>query len=249
MSPSKAEEKTEWLHTFMPLGCVHGDSWEPRGAGVLLIESPMVWLVTARQVIEELDGKDLVTWVRRKQGPSLLNISNSQRTAGTEWIHNDNGVSATLFPVDPSFNIKAFTSGQCTTLRSLQPLQPVASLGALSGMGINRPPHALPAVHEGVISTVDPSANQIHATAPMLPRNTGAPLMLASPYGGQASIAGILLGNTMLADEDPRVIPVRLSTATAMDSVLDLIRSTAATEQRKRVTKPDATTGDAKEQS
>lgn len=236
MTPGTNRIDTEWMHAFMTLGSVQHDNWELRGAGVLLLDQPVVWLVTASEVIADFDGQDIVTWVKRKQDVSLLNISNSQRNSGVQWIHHPAGISATMFPVDASFAIKAFSRMQCTKIRDLQPMQPAVSLGSLMAAGFQRSPGDLPAVCDGMISTVDRNNHLIHATTPLLPRNAGAPLMLASPHGGPITIAAILLGNAVVPEVDPRVLPIRLSRAIAIDAALELIRSDAAIEQRQRLT-------------
>lgn len=227
---------TEWMQAFLPLGTVQDDTWELLAAGVLLVDAPTVWLVTATEPLKALHAQDLVTFVRRKEGPpTLLNLSNTQRNAGVDWLHHPCGVSATMFPVDASFAIKAFANAQCTKLRDLNPMQPAFSVGSLIGPGINRAPHDLPAVHEGVISTVDRDSGLVHATAPLLPRNAGAPLMLASPHGAMTSVAGIMLGTTVVQEADPRLIPLRLSNVITIEAALELIRSEAAAAQRKKI--------------
>ncbi|HEX5052280.1 MAG TPA: hypothetical protein VFZ65_10940 [Planctomycetota bacterium] len=225
----------DWLRAFLPLGGMEGDSWRPIGGGFLLLERPVAWLVTARSVLDGLEGRHLVTWVASQKGAGLLDVTDSQRQLGIDWIHHPTGLSATLFPIHESFSIKAFTETQCTRLRDLQPLQPSASVGCPYGADINAP-HLSPAVHDGVISFVDARSGFLYSTAPLLPRNAGAPLLLASPYGGAVTLAGILLGNTMLGETDPRVLPVRLSRAICVDAVLELIRGEAAADQRHRAT-------------
>ena len=76
---------------------------------------------------------------------------------------------------------------------------------------------------------------RIFSTAPLLPRNAGSPLVLASPYGGAVTLAGILIGNTILSEADPRMLPIRLSEAVCVDAAFELIRSPAANDQRQLV--------------
>lgn len=231
-----ATAQSEWMQAFLPLGSVKGDAWESRAAGFLLVDQPTVWLITATEGLESFEGDDVVTFVRRKQqAPSLLNLSNTQRQANTEWLHHPCGISATLFPLDASFLIKAFSNTQCTKLRDLGPMQPAFSIGTIFGPGIQRAPHDLPAVHEGIISTVDRESGLIHATAPLLPRNIGAPLLLASPHSGLVTVAGILLGTTVVPEPDPRLLPVRFSNAITIEAAQELLRSEAAATQRQRV--------------
>jgi hypothetical protein len=236
MSAGSPASGIEWLHAFMSLGCVHNNNWELQGGGVLLLDQPVAWLITATKVIEDLDGQDLVTWVRRKDSVNLLNISETQRKTELDWLHHPCGISATMFPVDPSFIIRAFSHPQCTKARDLLPMMPVVSLGSLMGPDIQRAPHDLPAVQGGIISTIDANSGLVHTTAPLLPRNAGAPLLLAPSHGTQATLAGILLGNTIVPEPDPRMVPIRLAHAVTIEAAFELIRSEAATKQRQRIT-------------
>jgi len=227
--------KTDWLNTCLPIGAADGDQWTPAGCGVLLVDGPLVWLVTARANIER-EGERLLTWVPGKDGPGLLDLSDSQARSGISWLHHQSGVSATLFPVDQRFAIKAFNETQCTRLRHVQPLQPVATAGFLYGPDLPPPQSSPPALCDGIVSSVDKTTGWIHATAPTIPRNLGAPLLLASPYGGNVTLAGILIGDTLINDEDPRALPLRFSRAICIDAAIELIRSEAANEQRRKVT-------------
>lgn len=229
------QSSSDWLNAFLALGTVRNDAWDPRGGGVLILDRPIVWLVTAREIVEKLGEEELATWIPNEQGGGLLNLTQAQRQAGVGWVHHPVGLSATMLPLDPSFRIKAFAETQCTRVRELQPLQPAASLGRLYGPDIDPQETTTPAVLDGIISSANAKTGTIFTTAPMLPRNAGAPLLLASPYGGQVTLAGILLGNTMINEPDPRVLPVRLGRAICVDAALELIRGKDATEQRRRI--------------
>ncbi|MFN3241494.1 MAG: hypothetical protein ACE37K_08270 [Planctomycetota bacterium] len=227
---------TDWLQAFLPLGTVRSDSWEPRGGGVLILDRPVVWLVTGRQVVDPVGDEELATWIPNERGVGLLNLTRNQRQTGMPWVHHPVGLSAAMLPLDPSFRIKAFAETQCTRVRDLQPMQPAASVGRLYGPDIAPDQAAPPAVLDGIISAADAKSGSIFTTAPMLPRNLGAPLVLASPYGGPVTLAGILLGNTMVNEPDPRMLPVRLGRAICVDAAWELVRGAEASEQRRRVT-------------
>ena len=226
---------SDWLQTFLPLGCLHDGEWEPRGGGVLLLDRPVIWLVTARAALEGLGDRPLHTWVPREQGGAFLDLTASQRQAGIDWIHHPTGLSATLFPTDDSFRIRAFTEAQCTRVRKLTPLQPVATIGCLYGPDIEQQPQPTKAVLDGIISSVNAQTGTIYSTAAMLPNNAGAPLLLASPYGGAVTLAGVLLGDAMAAAGDPRALPVRLGRAICVDAALELVRGKQAEAQRRGV--------------
>ncbi|MCK5940782.1 MAG: hypothetical protein KAI24_02335 [Planctomycetes bacterium] len=229
---------SDWLRTFLPLGTTIGESWEPLGAGVLMMDASMVWLVTAREVAEASVRQQLTTWVPRADDVVLLDLSDSQTRSGLNWIHHPAGLSASLFPLAKDFVIKAFAETQCTRVQGLQPLVPTASVGILYGPDVPAPRPPTPNVCEGIVSSADPHSGRILSTAPMLPRNAGAPLLLASPYGGQVTLAGIQLGNILVNENDPRMLPLRFSSSTCVDAALELIRGEDAQEQLRRIAPP-----------
>ena len=241
VNPGAGEGASAYLNAFLALGTTEGDSWTPCGGAVLLLDRPVVWLVTAREAIAAAGGRNLSTWVNNSgtadgapAGPGLLDITDSQRQSGFDWIHHPTGLSATLFPLDARFGLKAFAETQCSRVRTLQPLQPTASVGCPYGVDTGTP-HPMPAVCDGVISSVNQHSGIVLSTSPMLPNNVGAPLLLASPYGGDVSVAGILLGNALLTETDPRALPVRLGRAICIDAALELVRGADAEAQRNRV--------------
>lgn len=239
MSGAKHPE-SDWQSAFLPIGVTVGNSWEPLGGGVLLLDSPLVWLVTAREVVANAGDQHITTWVPHQERPMLLDLTDSQHRSQVAWVHHPAGISASLFPLDPAFTVRAFAESQCTRVRNIQPLQPAASIGRMYGPDAPQGPDAVPAVCDGSISSVDPQSGRIYSTAPLLPNNIGSPLLLASPYGGQVSLAGIQLRSVLLPENDPRMMPVRLSHALCVDAALELVRGEAAQEQRSRLAGPGA---------
>lgn len=231
---SPGKPSADWMRAFLPIGQVRDGSWEPRGGAVLLVDQPLVWLVTARSVLEACGEGDVATWVPGKQRSGLLNVSESQQRTGTAWVHHPVGLSATMFPLDADFDIKAFAETQSTKVRDVEPLQPTASLGCIYS-GLSNQGQPVPAVLEGIVSAVDKQSGLIVSSSPLLPRNVGAPLLLASPHGGAVMLAGILLETAWVGDADPRVPPLRLSQSICIDAAFELVRGKQATEQRRRI--------------
>ncbi|MCC7062857.1 MAG: hypothetical protein IT456_08650 [Planctomycetes bacterium] len=242
MSTSERTAPVDWLRAFLPLGTLRGDSWRPLGAGVLLVDMPVVWLITAASVVDQFAQDPAMAWVPHRDGSGLLNLSRVHQQFGLAWIrHASLDLAATLLPVDANFDIRAFSAAQCTRLADLQPLQPVVTVGALYGGEFANSPAPAPAVHDGIISRKDPQSQRLFTTAPLLPRNVGAPLLLASPYGGTVTLAGICLGNVLIGEVDPRTMPVRLGVAIGVDAALELIRSDAAAGQRLAASRSSST--------
>jgi hypothetical protein len=233
LNPPERTAPADWLRAFLPLGTLRGDAWRPLGAAVLLVDMPVVWLVTAASVVDQFAGDPAMAWVPRNEGSGLLNLSRVHEQFGLAWIrHPSQDLAATLLPVDSSFDIRAFSAAQCTRLSDLQPMQPIVAVGCLYGGEFANSPSPAPAVLDGIVSRKDPQSQRIFTTAPLLPRNTGAPLLLASPYGGAVTLAGIQVGNVLIGEVDPRVMPVRLGVSIGIDAALELIRSEAAGAQR-----------------
>ncbi|MCB9877494.1 MAG: hypothetical protein H6835_07835 [Planctomycetes bacterium] len=231
-----AASTSEWRNAFLPIGVRIGERWEPRGGGVLLLERPFVWLVTARAVVTGCADASPSVWVPRSTGHGLLDLGQTMRDFGLEWVHHPAGLSATILPLNPSFSVKAFGEGQCARVRDLQPLQPTATIGALYGTELAAEQAALIAACDGIVSSVNPRSGEILSTAPLLSRNAGAPLLLTSPHSGQVALCGIVLGNLLAAETDPRAMPVRFSRAICVDAALELLRSEAAKAQQQRAT-------------
>ena len=230
---------TDWLQSFVPVGVLTEESWNPAGAGFLFVDMPVVWLVTATAVVERVEqsGGRAGCWIRRSpEGVTMVDVSTAHQQSGTRWIHGERGISIGLFPTDPNFRIKAFAAQQCSRLAELKPLMPVVSLGGLfsrdSAHLVSPDPMAL----DGIVSRVDTERGLVFTTAPMLPRNQGAPLFLASPYSGSVTMAGILTDNVLESDVDPRIPPVRIGVATPVDAVLELVARPDAQQQRHAVT-------------
>lgn len=232
MNP-RPQSTTEWLRAFLPLGVLRDDRWQPVGGAVLLLDKPIAWLVTASTALHRGEGEAVATWVTTTAGPRLFDFTGFHRQHGLDWIHHPAGISATPFPIDDSFVVKAFGEAHCTRVRDLQPLLPCATVGCMFGVEAITNAHLSPAVHDGAIAFVDARSGHVFATAPMFPRNAGAPLLLASPYGGAVTLAGILLDQTSLHEADPRAVPLRLARAICVDAALELIRGKDANALRE----------------
>lgn len=236
MNPGDSRAPHEWVKAFVALGSVSNESWVPQGAGVLVMDPPLIWLVTLRSVVESFDGRSCHAWVARKTDSCLIDLSQAQMNFELAWIsHSRFDVAATLFPADPTFDIRAFSSKQCVHAADLPIMQQVFSVGCMYNSDIANPGYPVAAAFDGIVSLVDAANRSVYTTALMFPRNLGGPLLAAPQYGGAFSLAGIMTATVMLGEQDPRALPVRMSRALAMEAVWDLLRSEAAMAQRNRV--------------
>lgn len=233
-TPNAEVPVSEWLNAFVPLGSYGDESWSPAGAGVLIVDLPVVWLVTSKSLVQQAAEQQapLAAFLSREEGGAILDLGESQAASGLGWIeHEDLDLAATLFPVNPAWKIKAFAQQQCAPAAELHALLPVCSLVCPYGLAPTERPQ--PFVLTGTISHV--SGPLLYTSAPLLAQNRGAPLVLGSGLGGKIQLAGILTQSLLVPEPDPRVPPVRLSVAVGMEEVWSLVRGPAAVAQRAQV--------------
>lgn len=226
---------SELLSAFVPLGTYSEQAWSPSGAGVLIVDLPVVWLVTAKSLVAAAGEAPLAAFLAHGEGGTVLDLQESHAASGLGWIlHPDLDLCATLFPLNPAWEVKAFSQQQCAPAGELHPLLPVSSLGCPYGMlPAGRPE---PCVLSGSISLV--KEPHLYSSAPLLPQNRGAPLILGSALGGKIQLAGVLTRTLLVPERDGRIPPVRLSEAVGMEKVWELVRGPEALAQREKVTPP-----------
>ncbi len=235
----RAPSADEWRQAFVPLGVTRGEVWAPLGAGVLLVDSPVVWLVTARSVLEGAGASPVVAWVAATtetgDGHALIDLSTG-RAADLAWLrHPERDLAACVFPIGSTWRIKAFNEARTLQETDLQPLLPACVVGNPYGIGApGQRPTAL--ALDGTLAGVDVSARTIITTAPLLPRNAGAPLLVPLPpqAGGGVSLAGIATHSVAVSEGVQSTLsPVRLTIAAPIALAFELIRSPAGKAARK----------------
>lgn len=227
---------SEWLSTFVPLGTYSDDAWSPVGAGVLIVDLPVVWLVTSKALVESLKGAPAAAFISHAEGATILDLSEGHAKSGLGWIeHEELDLVASLFPMSPAWNIKAFTQQQCVPIEQLTELMPVASLGCPYGAVPGERPQ--PFLLAGAIASLN--APLIHSTAPLLPKNVGGPLVQGAA-GDTIRLAGVMTRTLFISDADPRIPPIRITEAVGMEAVWDLVRGDEARAQRKKVVETGA---------
>lgn len=225
----------EWLSAFVPLGLTRDEAWSPAGAGTLLIDPPVLWLLTAKSLVESAGEERIAGLVRREDGATLVDLTTGRRGSELDWLpHPEHDLAAIVFPVDASWKLKAFAEQRCFPSRDLQPLQPAATVGCPYGLGADTEP--FPVVLSGAIAAVEPNRVQVLATAPLLPRNAGAPLLIPLPSqaGGGVALAGITTATLCVPEShQSNAPPVRITKAVAVSQALALIRSDGGKAMRE----------------
>ena len=234
MTTTEPEQPTvpvsEWLSAFVPLGRCGEESWSPAGAGVLIVDSPVIWIVTAKSLVRAAGDQPIAAFLCHGEGGSIVDLTESQSHHDLHWIeHTDLDIAASMFPVNPDWELKAFSQQQCVPAEELRPLLPVCSVGCpYESMPAARPE---PFLLVGALAHL--SGALLHSTAPLLAANVGGPLILASGTGGPVKLAGILTRALLAPQADSRLAPQQLSEAVCMEAVWELVRGEDALAQRK----------------
>jgi hypothetical protein len=238
---------TEWLSAFAPVGAYLGEHrWWAAGAGVFFLKPPIVWLITANHVVEEVGTEHVSVVVTPVTGGELLVVPVGKilNERGGSWIRDaPNDLAAAPMPLSLDFDLKAIQAENCMPFRGLVPSMPCFTIGCPYGLwGVN-PEKAIPLVLDGIISGVDPTTRRIITSAPTFPGNSGGPLIaIRSPFTPDGVLtpgtptvllAGIMLSTMLVPSPVPgdRTPALHLGTAAPIDAVMELLES----EQAKTV--------------
>src|ERR1700738_2130079 len=100
-----------WLLSWAPLGFLESSqqSWTAIGSGVFVYDGTFIWYVTSHHLIGKQNMGPLHILIRHKNGGRVLfDVQAIHRQMGLEWvIDQENGIAATLFPIDPQYDLKA----------------------------------------------------------------------------------------------------------------------------------------------
>jgi S1-C subfamily serine protease len=240
----------DWLRAFVAIGSAQHDRWTAAGAGVLLLdEEGRLWIATAAHVVDQV-GTDSVTVLLSKQddkGVILVGLGQLQKQHGLRWIRDEvNDLAAALMPYSPEAAMKAISAGSCLPFDDVLPSMACYTIGCPYGVRGLDPTHAIPLVLGGVVSGTNAEHKLIYASAPTFPGNSGGPLVvhrsLIDPTGRmQIGVPTVLLAGIVLqialvpspASED-KLPALHLGIAKSADVVLQLLRSSAASDQARR---------------
>jgi hypothetical protein len=239
---------TEWLSAFAPVGGLRDDDlWAAYGACVFFHKPPLLWMVTARHVVEKVGRQALTVLVTRSSGEGVIVVKVGEilKANGFSWVEDEVvDLAAAPMPVSAEFGIKALTPEKCLRMAELVPSTPCFTAGCPYGLHGLNPNRATPLVLNGVISGVDPANGKVYTTAPTFPGNSGGPLIAIdipfSPTWNEESwppirFAGIMLETKLLSDPSGRIPPLHLGVAAPADAVLALLNSEPARAVASRV--------------
>jgi S1-C subfamily serine protease len=242
---------TEWLSAFAPVGRLQDDNqWAAFGAGVFFHKPPLLWIITARHVVQKVGPSALTVLVTRSSGEGVIVVKVGEILAnhGLSWVEDENNdLAAAPMPTSPDFGIKAVALENCLPITELVPSMPCFTVGCPYGLHGLNPQKATLLVLDGVISGVDPVSRKVYTSAPTFPGNSGGPLIaVRSPFSPDGMIVagrstvllgGIMLGTVLLPAVDPisRIPPLHLGIAAPADAVLTLLDSDQARAITARV--------------
>lgn len=224
----------ECLPAVLPLGRTGGGAFQPLGAGVLFIDSPLVWLLTARSVLEATGDAALGAYVSPEREGTVVDLTTRRRGTPLDWIVDPAlDVAACLLPIDPTWPIKAFPEARCVTPALVPAEETVWSVcfpWGLPGQAGPPPRVLLP----GTLARGE--GERLVTTTPLLPLNAGAPLVMKAPAeaGGGLGVIG-LLTRTLVVPEPAgsQAPPVRLAEAVPISAAVALVRAEAGKAQRR----------------
>ena len=229
----------DWLNAFVQLGKGTKEGYAPLGAGFLVVDERCPWLITARTALDRCGDDELLAWLG--QPGVVVGVSQALAGSGLGWVLDEAlNLAACPFPLDPAWNARAFSRDAALPSTKLLPTMAACALGSPYGFDLPGRPPVL--TLEGAIAGVDLPASRLFTSAPLLPQNVGAPLLvLTAPLsmGGSAMLAGIM-AQTMPVRRPvegvmvpPHLVPTQLhlSLAHPADRVFELLRSPAADAQ------------------
>lgn len=228
----KPSAPDDWLGAIVPLGLARETTWRPVGAGVLLIDPPLVWLAAPRSLLEQLPpDRNLAAFVSEQQGGIVLDLITGRRGTPIDWIrHETLDLAVCLFPVNPAWGIKAFPESRCVEPERLMAGLPVLTVASAYGseLGLRPAPLVLP----GMLARRD--ATTLVTTLPLLPQNVGAPVLVpvSGSDGGGVALVGILV-RPIQVPPHPLGSHLTLTQGIPVTEALGLIRSEAGRAQRR----------------
>jgi hypothetical protein len=237
---------TVWLRAFAPVGRLRDDNlWAAFGACVFFHKPPLLWMITARHVVEKVGQRALTVLVTRSSGEGVIvvEVGKILTELGLPWVQDEvNDLAAAPMPSSLDFGITAVAPESCLPMTDLIPSMPCFTIGCPYGLHGLNPQKATPLVLDGVISGVDPATRKVYTSAPTFPGNSGGPLIVhRSPFTPDGDMnlgpgsptlfcAGIMLETVLVSGADPanRIPPLHLGVAAPADAVLALLDSEQA---------------------
>lgn len=242
----------DWLNAFVPIGLLRSPTeWGPIGAGVLLHDPPVIWLVTAAHVVRAAHGGELAPLVTRGQGGlTVVKLGDIQREHGYQWHFDDKrDIAATLMPLSSDWRVKAIDERLCIKTADLLPSMQCYTVGCPYGVRGFDPQRSTPLVLDGVIAGVDPSSGTLYTSVPTFPGNSGGPIIVRREpfsHGGGVVVgqpvvllAGIILQARLVSSENPaasaQLPPLHLGIGISVEAALGLIKSAGVQDERNKV--------------
>ncbi len=171
-----------WLITSAPLGGYDSknQSWKAFGSGVFIFDKPFIWYVTANHIVKRKSTLPIHVLINHaKTKYHLINIESMHSQNEIDWIvDEENDLAATLFPLNPDFNIKAIGFPFFQSSQDLLQSMICYTVGCpygMAGFDIDRNNQY---VLDGIISFVERKKNRIYVTVPTFPGNSGGPLFV-----------------------------------------------------------------------
>ena len=239
----------QWLKAFVPIGHLKSShEWLPAGAGVLYLHKSLIWIITAKHVVEGGNNTALLVSQKNKN-TAVIDLQEIHKQNKLRWLyHNRCGLSASLMPVSNDFDIKAIGKENCIRADEVIPSMQCYTVGCPHGVRGFNPETTTPLLLSGIISGVNPKDKTIYTSTPTFPGNSGGPLIVfRSPIttGGNMTVglptvllAGIITSFILVPESATwnGVPPLHLGVAISIEEIEHLLNSDEALELVKQVT-------------
>ena len=236
---------SEWLSTVVQLGVLSSpDRWTATGAGIFVNNEPVLWLVTARHLVQP----DLVAMLTRDVGGrAFFPLQVMLEDFDLEWVEDESrDLAALVVPVLPKARMKAIDRTNMLDVEDLVPSMPAYAIGCPYGIDGLDPSTATPLVMDGIIAGKDDASGRIFTTAATYPGNSGGPLIVIrspiNPAGGlevgrpTVFLAGVILSfaTAIQPAERDDAPPLHLGVAQTCRDILGLLESSKAREMEEK---------------
>ena len=242
----------DWLSAFVPIGILRSPTdWTPIGAGVLLHDPPVIWLITAGHVVKTAKDHDIAPLVTRREGGLVVvNLREIQGKNAYGWHFDEKrDMAATLMPLSNDWLVKAVDEKLCIKANEIIPSMQCYTVGCPYGVRGFDPQRSTPLVLDGVIAGIDTGSGIIYTSVPTFPGNSGGPIIVRrDPFDASGRLtvgqpvvllAGVILEASVVSaptrSAPGTLPPLHLGIGMSIEAALSLIKSPNLQRERDNV--------------
>ncbi|NOY90816.1 MAG: trypsin-like peptidase domain-containing protein [Deltaproteobacteria bacterium] len=226
----------EWLAACVPIAKAEAGVFSPTGAGVLVHDAPVVWLVTAGHVVASRSETPYALIPKLDGGVAAVELGTEPH--GVEWVRDTaHDIAARLVPLPEGHSVKAVSFELFANDDDLVASMPCYCVGCPYGLTGFDPNTVAPMVLDGTVSGIARNTRSVVISTPTFPGNSGGPLLVVRLPFNPMGAPTVLLGGIMR--EAATVAPatggpeLRLGLATSAAAVRELLHGEHALRQKR----------------